>query len=452
MVRIAAILMQVDKVIAYDSRKLKSGENKYHTPALEALAVVHAFGIWRCYLEGNHTVVYTDHNPLLYLMSQPSLNRMQARWVVALQSFSHEWRHKAGKENPADGLSRLEGSTAGSGTVEQDAVMQGSDSRPFCPKLISAIAQHSDSDLFKNFQNGYDTDTALQKMIFKKQVTFWNNMWYYRGKLYVPHTCIQHVLSALHDDMYSGMHLGVKKTLSKVGEKFYWPTWRKDTIQYVSTCEICQKAKPSNVRYGLLSPLPVPDKPFQSITMDFIVSLPVSGKQKYDAILTVVDRLSKFCLLFPCHTDITGLETARLLHSHVFNRYGFPEVIVSDRDPKFTSAFYTEWCRILRIRQNLSTAFHPETDGQSERFNRTLQQVLRCYCSEDHSCWSDVLPAVEFAINAAPNQTTTVAPFMALFGFVPSSPLDIELKGHVFRSPLANDYHVQQAAALKLAK
>lgn len=144
------------------------------------------------------------------------------------------------------------------------------------------------------------------------------------------------------------------------------------------------------MRYGLLSPLPVPDKPFQSITMDFIVSLPVSGKQKYDAILTVVDRLSKFCLLFPCHTDITGLETARLLHSHVFNRYGFPEVIVSDRDPKFTSAFYTEWCRILRIRQNLSTAFHPETDGQSERFNRTLQQVLRCYCSEDHCCWSQM--------------------------------------------------------------
>jgi len=163
-------------------------------------------------------VVYTDHNPLLYLMSQPSLNRMQARWVVALQSFSHEWRHKAGKENPADGLSRLEGSTAGSGTVEQDAVMHNSDGRPFCPKLISAIAQHPDSDLFKNFQNDYDTDTALQKMIFKKQVTFWNNMWYYRGKLYVPHTCIQQVLSALHDDMYSGMHLGVKKTLSKVGE------------------------------------------------------------------------------------------------------------------------------------------------------------------------------------------------------------------------------------------
>ena len=140
------------------------------------------------------------------------------------------------------------------------------------------------------------------------------------------------------------------------------------------------------------------------------------------------------------------------LHKHVFNRYGFPEVIVSDRDPRFTSAFYTEWCRILRIRQNLSTAFHPETDGQSERFNRTLQQVLRCYCSVEQQSWTEVLPAVEFAINAAPNESTSVSPFMALLGFVPSSPFDLELKTHSFRSPLTQNFHAQQHAALQLAK
>jgi len=122
MIRLAAVLLQEGKVVAYESRKLKGGESNYHAPALEALAVVHAFNLWRCYLEGNHTVVYTDHNPLLHLMSQPTLNRMQARWVVALQSFSHEWKHKAGKLNPADGLTRIEGSTAGSNTVPQSAV------------------------------------------------------------------------------------------------------------------------------------------------------------------------------------------------------------------------------------------------------------------------------------------------------------------------------------------
>ena len=202
----------------------------------------------------------------------------------------------------------------------------------------------------------------------------------------------------------------------------------------------------------MLSPLPVPDKPFSSVSMDFVTSLPVSGTLKYDSILTVVDRLTKLCLFFPCHSTITGMETARLLHTNVFNRYGFPQVIVSDRDPRFTSAFYTEWCRILRIRQNLSTAFHPETDGQSERFNRTLQQVLRCYCSVQQNEWTEVLPALEFAVNAAPNKTTTVAPFMALFGFVPSSPLDLELQSYVYRSPMAQNYHVQQQAVLKLAK
>ena len=196
----------------------------------------------------------------------------------------------------------------------------------------------------------------------------------------------------------------------------------------------------------------MPEKPFSSISMDFVTALPESSDKKYDALLTIVDRLTKFCILLPCHSTITGLETARLLHSQIFNRYGFPEVIVSDRDPRFTSAFYTEWCRILRIRQNLSTAFHPETDGQSERFNRTLQQVLRCYCSVEQNTWTDVLPAVEFAINAAPNETTSVSPFMALFGFVPSSPFDLELKTHSFRSPLTQNFHAQQYAALQLAK
>ena len=127
MVRLAAILLQDGNVVAFESRKLKGAATNYHAPALEALAVVHAFNLWRCYLEGNHTVVYTDHNPLLYLMSQPTLNRMQARWVVALQSFSHEWKHKAGKDNPADGLSRIEGSTAVSGLVVQNASSESSE-------------------------------------------------------------------------------------------------------------------------------------------------------------------------------------------------------------------------------------------------------------------------------------------------------------------------------------
>jgi len=393
MIRMAAIILQDGKVVAFESRKLKGAETKYHAPALEALAVVHAFNLWRCYLEGNHTVVYTDHKPLLYLMSQPTLNRMQARWMIALQSFSHEWKHKAGKDNPADGLSRIEGSTASSGLVVQNAsgessetlALTGSHSKESlsAAPLVSAVTQ--DVNLVAEFKSAYESDSILQKLINKKQVTFWRDMWYFKGKLYVPSTHVSKVLAALHDDMYSGMHLGLKKTLSKVSQKFYWPTWRKDTEQYVSSCEICQKAKPSNVRYGLLSPLPVPEKPFSSISMDFVTALPESSDKKYDALLTIVDRLTKFCILLPCHSTITGLETARLLHSQIFNRYGFPEVIVSDRDPRFTSAFYIEWCRILRIRQNLSTAFHPETDGQSERFNRTLQQVLRCYCSVEQN-------------------------------------------------------------------
>jgi hypothetical protein len=246
--------------------------------------------------------------------------------VVALQSFSHEWKHKAGKENPADGLSRIEGSTAGSGLVVQNSSSESSEtlaltgghptgSLPAAP-LVSAVAE--DTSLQTEFKSAYNEDAVLQKLINKKQVNFWRDMWYFKGKLYVPATLVTKVLAALHDDMYSGMHLGLKKTLSKVGQKFYWPTWRKDTEQYVSLCEVCQKAKPSNVRYGLLSPLPVPDKPFSSISMDFVTALPQSGDKQYDALLTVVDRLTKFCILLPCHSSITGLETARMLHSNIF--------------------------------------------------------------------------------------------------------------------------------------
>ena len=158
--------------------------------------------------------------------------------------------------------------------------------------------------------------------------------------------------------------------------------------------------------------------PFETVAIDFITKLPVS--QGYDSILTITDHdCSKATVFIPCVEEISGEETAALYAKHVFARFGLPSKIISNRDPRFASKFMKELCRVLGIEQNLSTVYHPRTDGQSERSNQWLEQYLRFWVNKRQDDWAQRLPVAKFVHNNWPNETTRESPFHILMGYHP---------------------------------
>ena len=162
-----------------------------------------------------------------------------------------------------------------------------------------------------------------------------------------------------------------------VSRDFWWPQLWKFVKEYVLTCDICSRSKtPRHRPYGLLQPLPIPEQPGSSISMDFITDLPVS--QSFDSIFVVVDRLTKMAHFVPCLKAISGEETAKLFLDNIYRYHGLPNDIVSDRGPQFISKFWKSLFQLLKVQINLSSGYHPQTNGQTERVNQVLEQYLRC--------------------------------------------------------------------------
>jgi hypothetical protein len=225
------------------------------------------------------------------------------------------------------------------------------------------------------------------------------------------------ILEECHDSPMAG-HFGFAKTLDLVSRTFYWPSMRKYIKDYVGGCDICQRSKSSNHKpYGLLQPLPIPERPWSSISVDFITQLPESNG--YTAICVFVDRFTKMAHFAPTTDNIDAEGTVQLFFERVFSAHGLPEDIVSDRGTTFTAKFTKSIFKALHIEQNLSTAFHPRTDGQTERVNSILEQYLRCYIDYQQTNWSTLLPVAEFAYNNTVHSSTKMTPFFANLGYHP---------------------------------
>ena len=251
----------------------------------------------------------------------------------------------------------------------------------------------------------------------------------YKGRMVVPNQrSLVHELVRLHHDEQSAGHWGVQKTLELLQRKFKWEGMQQDVEEYVQTCSVCQgNAAPKHKPYGQLSPLPQPSRPWKEISMDFITQLPVSmvGACEYNAILTIVDRYTKMAIFLPVQDTIDAAEMAELLHREVELRYGCPSGIVSDRDSKITSKLWAEICHYSFIKRRMSTAFHPQTDGQTESLNRIVEGYLRAFTSLEQMDWAKLLPTAAFAYNNSMNHTLRISPFKALYGYDPEFHVDI---------------------------
>jgi hypothetical protein len=246
----------------------------------------------------------------------------------------------------------------------------------------------------------------------------------YKGKrLYIP--CIDSLkktlLAEYHDAQCSGGHRGIAATHHKLIQHYYWPHMYEDVVTYVKECHTCQQSKSVNQRPGgLLQPLELPEQPLTDISLDFITHLPktINGN---NGILVIVDRFSKYVRLIPTTSDdesgIPAAErTAELFFRQWCSIYGIPKSIVSDRDPQFTSNFWTYLFQLYTTTLKFSSSYHPETDGQTERTNRTLEEVLRAYVGEGQLDWDDHLWHAQVAINTARQESTGVSPHTLLFG------------------------------------
>ena len=345
---IGAVLMQSDDQgnhpIAYASRKLTAAEKNYTITERETLAVVFALKSWRLYLF-KHFEIFTDNQAVVYLRSKLHMSKREARWIEFLADFDFSIQHISGNKNFADPLTRQSNPWVELGSLEFSLDMHPDEAR-----LIS---------------EGYAEDAQLSHIISRLQSTsardsfhdkyFWDEE---GERLYLvdsnpPRLCIPKgpvrlsLLRENHDCVTAG-HPGRDKTFWNLSKHFYWPGMRKSVKDFVRTCDTCQRYKSTRAKSGLLQPLSTPSVPWESISMDFVMGLPSTERQN-DAILTFVDRLTKYVIIIPTKSTIDAEGTARLYLDHVFALHGLSKSVVSDRDPRFTSLFLQEVFSLLDI-------------------------------------------------------------------------------------------------------
>ena len=217
-------------------------------------------------------------------------------------------------------------------------------------------------------------------------------------------------------------HLGASKTVDYLRDHVWWRDLVTDVKAFCETCSTCKMSKPSNQKpYGLLNPLSVPSYPWESVGIDFVGPLPESRNRdgQFDSITVVICLLTAMVHLIPSRTNYNATQLAELVFENIYKIHGLPQNIISDRDVLFTSTFWSRLHRLIGTKLRLSSAYHPQSDGSTERANRTITQMLRQCIMPDQRDWVSKLPAIEFAINSARSESTGYAPFFLNFGRMP---------------------------------
>ena len=285
-------------------------------------------------------------------------------------------------------------------------------------RLYAKACQEDEN--MQSLMNAVREGRSKHKSVQIAQCDFRNDYLFYRDRLYVPDDdeLKAALLKLFHESPAAG-HPGRARTYQLLSKDYYWKGMDAYTRRWVRNCETCRRIKPSREgRRGLLQPLPVPQKVWIDLSMDFVTHLPKCDG--FDAILVVVDRLSKMRHYIACRTTDNARDLAYLFKREIWRLHGTPETIVSDRGIQFVNEFWRQLCELLSVQRRLSTAYHPESDGQTERMNAVLEQHLRAYVSYMQDDWVEWLPIAEFSANSIFSETTGLSPFRAVYGYQPS--------------------------------
>ncbi|KAL0554253.1 hypothetical protein IC582_008170 [Cucumis melo] len=415
---LGCVLMQQGKVVAYASRQLKSHEQNYPTHDLELAAVVFALKIWRHYLYGEKIQIFTDHKSLKYFFTQKELNMRQRRWLELVKDYDCEILYHPGKANVvADAFSRKISHSAALITRQaplhrdleraEIAVSVGAVTMQLAqltvqPTLRQRIidAQSNDPYLVEKRGLAEAGQTAEFSLSSDGGLLF-------ERRLCVPSDCAvkTELLSEAHSSPFS-MHPGSTKMYQDLKRVYRWHNMKREVAEFVSKCLVCQQVKaPRQKPAGLLQPLSIPEWKWENVSMDFITGLPRTLRG-FTVIWVVVDRLTKSAHFVPGKSTYTASKWAQLYMSEIVRLHGVPVSIIA-----------------MGTRLDFSTAFHPQTDGQTERLNQVLEDMLRACALEFPGSWDSHLHLMEFAYNNSYQATIGMAPFEALYGRCCRSPV-----------------------------
>jgi len=424
--------------IAYHSRSFVPAEQNYEVHDKELLAIVDSLKEFRHYLQATDEpfLILTDHKNLEYFHTTKILNARQINWSQLLATYNFRLSYRPGTQNPrADAMSRRPdylkevdpNKFYRSMFQEQHQFVEPDDLGAIKSIAVDSLAVISaDPDISEEIQNAYKDDDLVSKHISDIQnnlslesMSLKNGLLYFNTKLYIPNSLsLKLKLLSMHHDSRTAGHYGQAKTYELIDRNYYWPGMRKFINEYIGTCDTCNRSKSiKHLPYGPLTPLPIAEKPWSSISLDFIVDLPISNS--FDSILVIVDRLTKYALFIPTKKTITAETFSELFITHVFALHGMPHEIISDRGSIFTSKFWQRFCELIKVNTNLSTAFHPQSDGQTERVNQIVEQYIRVFGNYQQNDWTSLLPLAQFTYNNSQHSSIGTTPFYANYGYHP---------------------------------
>ncbi len=435
--------------IAFFSKKHTPAECNYPIYDKELLAIIRCLEEWEAELKsvGQFTVL-TDHKNLEYFTTVRKLSERQMRWQLVLSKFNPLIKYRPGKQGslpdaltrrdqdlPEEGDERLDYRMA---QLIPDGMIQGNAIRLAPAGVLSPTDRSSTDRLRDLWEEGKAQDKDFERLVKVVQqgerifpsdldspvkvsvsdcTVDENGYLRFRGRLWVPNyePLRTAIIQELHDSVMTG-HPGKNGTISVVSREFFWPNLQATVKQFVRNCGVCGRTKVWRDRkQGLLRPLPVPEQQWQEISVDFIGPLPPS--QGFDMIAVFTDRLSKGVLLAACHSTITSESFAKLFISTYYGLHGIPRAIVSDRGPQFIGQAWKTVCALLRIERRISTAFHPQTDGSTERVNTEVEVLLTQWANTMQTNWAEWLPVTQLALNGRDSATTGVSPFLLSHGY-----------------------------------
>lgn len=441
--------------VAFDSMTFKVAELNYPVHEKELLAIIRALKKWRSDLIGVPFTIYTDHKTLENFHKQWELSRRQARWMEFLSQYEGKIVYIKGEDNTvADALSRLPDIcdlSSSSSTAENHAlpifhdaisknsiasVLSTQQPTPFSevvssltnsetqssPIVNNVLSITSDKKILEEIKNGYLNDPFIKSLKTAapgiSSINEKNGFWFINDRLIIPN--IAHIRETLFFLAHDALgHFGADKSYAALRGSYYWPNMRKHLESaYVPSCPECQRNKSrTNKPFGPLHPLPIPEQRGDSVAIDFIGPLPKD--EGYDSIITFTDRLNSDIQIIPSTVNLTAEKLADVFFDKWYCENGLPLEIISDRDKLFVSKFWSHLHKLTGVKLKMSTAYHPETDGSSERSNKTVIQAIRFHVERNQKGWVRALPRVRFNIMNTINNSTGFTPFQLRLGRSP---------------------------------
>ncbi|WVZ87046.1 hypothetical protein U9M48_033745 [Paspalum notatum var. saurae] len=423
---LGCVLMQEGKVIAYASRQLRDHEKNYPTHDLELAAVVHALKVWRHYLFGRKCDIYTDHKSLKYIFTQTELNMRQRRWLELIKDYDAEIHYHPGKANVVayalSGKSRI-GLLWARELPDELAIEFDRLSLGFLNKTEGTVSIEFEPTLEQEIRKGQLNDEKIKeiKELIKLdkapgfRVDTDGTVWH-GDRICVPNikSIRDLILKEAHETAYS-IHPGSEKMYQDLKQKFWWYGMKREVAEYVALCDVCQRVKAEHQKpAGLLQPLKIPEWKWQEIGMDFIVGLSRT-QSGFDSIWVVVDRLTKVAHFIPVKTTYSGAKLAELYMSRI------------------------RLHESMGTKLNFSSAYHPQTDGQTERTNQVLEDMLRACAIQYGTSWDKSLPYAEFSYNNSYRASIKMSPFRALYGRRCGTPLHWDQPKRLFGPAIIED-------------